>query len=873
MARVRRRAASAHAARAPNGIAKLKSRKHKVIMESIIQEKKKLWTVISFEARAPPGYTFIPAGNPLFTNACKEMCRKNNLKVFAVTTTPHQRMNLSQQVHRIGYHFPSWIVATVCMELGFHLTSNGKVIQIEPLRVNRLSRRQRAAQRAQRANSEISQTTINAEARDVLRDLFPNIPDEDLNQIINTSFQKGQRKVGTAEKLPLARRAQLAVVAHVRHVYTNYDQLLKIFSFHEARSLVEDDTLEKVIQWRGDDENGKTVLEDVFREVIVISDDEDDNGESDIYDSSPANRDASVQIVSLDTEVQTRPVNYSDPSRNAFLEISDDEAPSGFRFLQEIPPQNKIDASKVDRRGFSRYEAWDRARNRYRDRNRTRERNQRNRIQYRNRTRNRVSTFHQTDAAGSAIDGTAPYLLQQKLSDPVNKQQPEPPNDHHAVATPQARSAAFNTIGPRRMGSPDTINSQRQTLVRREVSPFGLRVPPQRPPDYLRLSNGAVYERIPAHIREEVLPESIDPVNTPVFVSGPNIHNLDYERNTQYSHPSPTLPTSYHRIERSLQERTVLPSIEIPQSAPPSIQHLDDYRTDHLSRLTTNFPGHPSLRPIEDLSWRVNVIDITNRGEEFSKKRRLESQELPYDSFRPHLSPRAEREPISHNRSDAQYFPSVSRNFKQGPSREEIHPSRKNIISLEPEGIPIGRFPPSFVPLRRPQHGIDPYPESSRQLPEFAPVSGQETYIVRDDVHQTQPNHLPPPKNLHLHHVNHDRGPIYLHESRPSRETELECPERRSSKFGLHEAQRKPVYSDGFVQPIYIPRREPRPLPKSHHSSSQTRDLEDSAFPRRSRIITTVVSEDQAATSVRDDVGLYQSSNAYQVPEFSSYYL
>jgi hypothetical protein len=76
------------------------------------------------------------------------------------------------------------------MELGFHLTSNGKVIQIEPLRVNRLSRRQRAAQRAQRANSEISQTTINAEARDVLRDLFPNIPDEDLNQIIKTSFQK-----------------------------------------------------------------------------------------------------------------------------------------------------------------------------------------------------------------------------------------------------------------------------------------------------------------------------------------------------------------------------------------------------------------------------------------------------------------------------------------------------------------------------------------------------------------------------------------------------------------------------------------------------------------------------------------------------------
>lgn len=39
-------------------------------------------------------------------------------------------------------------------------------------------------------NSEASQITINTEARDVLRDLFPNIPDTDLNQIIKTAFQK-----------------------------------------------------------------------------------------------------------------------------------------------------------------------------------------------------------------------------------------------------------------------------------------------------------------------------------------------------------------------------------------------------------------------------------------------------------------------------------------------------------------------------------------------------------------------------------------------------------------------------------------------------------------------------------------------------------
>jgi hypothetical protein len=54
-------------------------------MESITQEKKKLRSVISFEAKAPPGYTFIPAGNPHLTTACKELCRKDGLKIFAVS--------------------------------------------------------------------------------------------------------------------------------------------------------------------------------------------------------------------------------------------------------------------------------------------------------------------------------------------------------------------------------------------------------------------------------------------------------------------------------------------------------------------------------------------------------------------------------------------------------------------------------------------------------------------------------------------------------------------------------------------------------------------------------------------------------------------
>ena len=51
-----------------------------------------------------------------------------------------------------------------------------------------MSYRQGASRR--RTDSELSQNAINAEARDAIKDLFPNIPKKDLNQIIKTAFQK-----------------------------------------------------------------------------------------------------------------------------------------------------------------------------------------------------------------------------------------------------------------------------------------------------------------------------------------------------------------------------------------------------------------------------------------------------------------------------------------------------------------------------------------------------------------------------------------------------------------------------------------------------------------------------------------------------------
>ncbi|EGE08276.1 hypothetical protein TEQG_07204 [Trichophyton equinum CBS 127.97] len=354
---------------------KVAVRKHKIILESITQEKKKLRIAISFETKPPPGYTFIPAGNPVFTNGCKELCRKDGYKVYTVSTTPHQRVHdLSQHVHRIGYHFPSVVVASICMERGFFLSSSGRVVAYQNQRPDQI-------QGNKSASSEQSQETINAEARDAIKDLFPNIPTKDLNQIVKTAFKKGKRRVGTATELPLARRAQLAVVAHIRHLYTSYDRLLKMTSFQEARASVEEPTLAKLVLWRGDDENGTTVLEDVFREVIVISDDEDDerDGEEQAEElplPPPPPRPhhdiprESMELASRNTTERQIPLNYGTPRDSHFVTRS--FAPQNSRQIPSTPSVITIDTPSQhserrtnDHRGFRRCEAWDRARTRY----------------------------------------------------------------------------------------------------------------------------------------------------------------------------------------------------------------------------------------------------------------------------------------------------------------------------------------------------------------------------------------------------------------------------------------------------------------------------------------------------------------------------
>ncbi|KAJ4693045.1 hypothetical protein HRR87_005924 [Exophiala dermatitidis] len=356
--------------------------KHKVVVENTSQEKNKLRSVVrrtkrcargtthrdsqvTFRADPPPGYTFIPAGNPELTAALKEFARRGDHKIFAVTTTPHaDRHELSREVHRVGFHFPTSVVAQVCAHYGIRLTSGGKVI--DESKDDKLFTQ--VYQNGRRpVEEEKDQITINTEAKQTIKDLFPNIPDKDLFQIIKTAFQKGDNRVGTADEIPLVRRAQLSVVAHIRHMYTQYDKLLRKVPYNDARHMVEQDTLKKIIEWRGDedstDEATQRAADDLLREVIVISDEEAGETESD--DGQQVAHD-NVQLEELPSA--TYGPGSGRPRSPLLQSARREDTNQDYHDLPRVVRRYQLTEDEIAQRNRSRYAVWDQARRDYRAR-------------------------------------------------------------------------------------------------------------------------------------------------------------------------------------------------------------------------------------------------------------------------------------------------------------------------------------------------------------------------------------------------------------------------------------------------------------------------------------------------------------------------
>jgi hypothetical protein len=243
------------------------------------------------------------------------------------------------------------------------------------------------------------QDEINKQADAAIRDLFPRIPNTDRQIIIEHSFKKvcthlcqhypcggesdsnsnlgcrqgakgpdGMPLVGLAADLTLSRRVQLAVISHIRHTHTRYDQLLRETTWANARRAVEELCLDILVKWRGDEESGRDQLDEILREVVVISDSEDDyedddsEDEDDDEDADAEDTDMTSGESSDETGASTgdrpsvaeHPASASGGRRNSHFTAAI-AGPSSI--LEPTEAERVRAAAKRAHRGFQRYQA------------------------------------------------------------------------------------------------------------------------------------------------------------------------------------------------------------------------------------------------------------------------------------------------------------------------------------------------------------------------------------------------------------------------------------------------------------------------------------------------------------------------------------
>jgi hypothetical protein len=81
---------------------------------------------------------------------------------------------------------------------------------------------------------------LESDARETLMRMFPKIPEESVQPVLDHTLKKRSGRVGRSKTRPFDECISLAVRAHIRHHHTNYDTLLQhqSMNWRDARERV-----------------------------------------------------------------------------------------------------------------------------------------------------------------------------------------------------------------------------------------------------------------------------------------------------------------------------------------------------------------------------------------------------------------------------------------------------------------------------------------------------------------------------------------------------------------------------------------------------------------------------------------------------------
>ncbi|KAI0912157.1 hypothetical protein F4823DRAFT_582585 [Ustulina deusta] len=172
--------------------------------------------VVRATSPMPPGYSFVPKGDPYLTRNCRRHSQQSHQVVYAV---------VNDEKKQIGIRVPRSIHAAVS----------------KSERATRMDRQQIVRKRDE---------SIEKSLREAILKLFPRLPHEELSMIIRRATAKRRGRVGRTGTIETAEKARLAVQAHIRHTKTNYEGLLKSGTSREgARAMTSQRTFDLLREW------------------------------------------------------------------------------------------------------------------------------------------------------------------------------------------------------------------------------------------------------------------------------------------------------------------------------------------------------------------------------------------------------------------------------------------------------------------------------------------------------------------------------------------------------------------------------------------------------------------------------------------------
>ncbi|KAF2744961.1 hypothetical protein M011DRAFT_407410 [Sporormia fimetaria CBS 119925] len=141
----------------------------------------------------PKGYAFLPKGIQYKTLHCRRLTHEARKPLYVVVDGRNKKV--------LGIRVPKSIFFQV------------QTLARETLATRRAATEQRDAALVRQASEELNSQ-------------FPKMPKSGKEMVLKHGFRKYSGRVGRTGQLTMAKKVQLAVIAHIRHRHTKYDKLM-----------------------------------------------------------------------------------------------------------------------------------------------------------------------------------------------------------------------------------------------------------------------------------------------------------------------------------------------------------------------------------------------------------------------------------------------------------------------------------------------------------------------------------------------------------------------------------------------------------------------------------------------------------------------